>query len=241
MSFLQCNKLKAQLDILRPIESKYLSQIQAYWQVELAFSSNALEGSTLSISETKVILEDGLTVSGKPLREHYEAVGHRDALAWLFKVYRDGYSEATIKELHKLFYQRISPSEAGHYRKEGVFISGTEYLPPKAEQLGRLMADFGKDFKPAWHPIEHAAKAHESLVNIHPFIDGNGRTARLLMNLILLRGGFPIISIPPIFRARYIAAAEEGNQGSSLAFIKLLTEVTEQSLRDYLRKLENLE
>ena len=240
MRLSQCDDLKAKLDELRPIETQHLSQIQAYWQVGLAYSSNALEGSTLTLSETKVILEDGLTVGGKSLREHMEALGHKDALSWLFTIYKDGYTEATIRELHRFFFLRIDQTEAGHYRRQNVVITGTDYMPPKHEHVPALMAKFGAGFSPAWHPIEHAAKAHEQLVNIHPFIDGNGRTARLLMNLILLRAGYPIVSIPPLFRGRYLAAADAGSRGDSKPLLQLLSEATEQSLRDYLRMLEAL-
>ena len=240
MQFTQCDRLKASLDELRPIEQKHLPQIRAFWQVALAYSSNALEGSTLTESETKVILEEGLTVSGKPLREHMEALGHRDALAFLFTVYQQGYTEATIRELHQLFFHRIDQGEAGRYRRENVLITGTNYLPPKHVQVPDLMAKFGSSHSPSWHPIEHAAMAHTELVNIHPFLDGNGRTARLLMNLILLRAGYPIALIPPIYRARYIEATKAGNKGDSIPFLGLLSQVAEQSLRDYLRLLEGL-
>ncbi len=241
MAFFECDKLKAKLDALRPIELRHLPKIHAYWQVDLAYSSNALEGSTLTESETKVILEDGLTIGGKSVREHMEALGHKDALTFLFKAYEQGYSESTIKELHRLFYLRVDQTEAGQYRREGVLITGTDYLPPKAEDLEKLMVQFGSTFKKSFHPIEHAAKAHEELVNIHPFIDGNGRTARLLMNLILLRAGFPIVTIPPIYRARYIEATRAGNKGNSKPFLDLLESCVEQSLRDYLRQLERLQ
>lgn len=240
MQFNECDRLKSKLEELRPIEKQHFPEIKAYWQVGLAYTSNALEGSTLTESETKVILEDGLTVGGKSMREHMEALGHKDALSFLFKVYKAGYEEATIRELHRLFFLRIDQREAGQYRKKGVLITGTDYLPPKAEEVPAVMAEFGSQFKAEWHPILHAAKAHEELVNIHPFIDGNGRTARLLMNLIFLRAGFPVVSIPPIYRGRYIEASRAGNKGDSLLFLKLLTEVTEQSLRDYLRQLDSL-
>jgi Fic family protein len=240
MTFSQCDSLKERLDKLRPVETRHLEKIQAFWSVGLTYSSNALEGSTLTESETKVIIEDGLTVSGKPLREHMEAVGHRDALSFLFKVYEQGYNEATIRELHRLFYHRIDQAAAGRYRTEGVLITGTDYLPPKAADVPALMAAFGSRFRTDWHPIEHAARAHEELVNIHPFVDGNGRTARLLMNLILLRSGFPVAIIPPIYRVRYIEATRAGNKGDSRPFLTLLGQAVEQSLRDYLRLIEGL-
>lgn len=237
----QCDKLKAELDGLRPIETKYLGQIKKFWQVGLAYSSNALEGNTLTETETKVILEDGITIGGKSVREHMEALGHKDALSFLFEIYENGYSEQVICELHRLFYFRIDSISAGKYRTANVIITGTDYLPPNFETVGELMAGFGSKISKKVHPLEHAAKAHEELVNIHPFIDGNGRTARLLLNLILLQSGFPVVVIPPIYRARYIDAARAGNRGNSRPFLEFLAQVTEQGLTDYLRMLEKLQ
>lgn len=241
MSSLQkCDELKMELDELRPIEQKHIGQIRDFWQIGLAYSSNAIEGNTLTEIETKVILEDGITIGGKSVLEHMEAVGHKDALTYLFKVYKEGYSEKEILELHKLFYYRIDSSNAGSYRKENVIITGTDYEPPRSEEVGRLMENFELELSSELHPIEHASKAHQKLVNIHPFVDGNGRTARLLMNLILLREGFPIVSIPPIWRAKYIKAVSVGNWGDNSLFLKFMCDVTEQNLIDYLRLLRRL-
>ena len=238
--FKTCDTLKAELERLRPVEKKHLTKIRSFWQIGLAYSSNALEGNTLTESETKVILENGITIGGKTVREHMEALGHKDALTHLFSIYQYGYTEACIKELHRLFYYRINAQQAGLYRAENVIITGTDYVPPTHDQLPTLMGRFGENISANSHPIEQAAKAHEELVNIHPFIDGNGRTARLLMNLIFLKSGYPVVIIPPIYRSRYIEAAKAGNKGQSGPFISFLAGAAEQTLRDYLRMLESL-
>ncbi len=237
--FSKCDELKAELDGLRPIEQKHMKDIKSFWQIGLAYSSNALEGNTLTETETKVILEDGITVGGKSVREHMEALGHRDALSYLFTACSGGYNEKVICELHRLFYFRIDENNAGAYRRENVIITGTNYLPPDSDDVPNLMSKFC-NYDKSQHPIEHAALAHQELVNIHPFVDGNGRTARLLMNLILLGNGYPIIVIPPIYRGRYIDAAKAGNLGDPLPFREFLAQVVEQGLIDYLRMLKKL-
>lgn len=169
-----------------------------------------------------------------------EASGHQDALSYLFSIFERGYTEQTVRELHRLFYFRIDSPKAGEYRQENVIITGTDYMPPPFEKIPELMARFNSKRKETAHPIKLAASAHEELANIHPFVDGNGRTARLLMNLILLREGFPIVSIPPLYRGRYLDAAKAGNKEDSGPFLEFLVQVTEQGLLDYLLMLDNL-
>ena len=236
----ECDDLKAELEALRPIEKKNIDQIRKFWQVGLAYSSNAIEGNTLTETETKVILEDGITVGGKSMREHLEVLGHGEALNHLFKIYKKGISEDAIKNLHRLFYYRIDSEWAGKYREQGVIITGTDFTPPHYEHLPVLMKDFLTSIETKKHPIEQAAKIHEGLVNIHPFVDGNGRTARLAMNLVLLKNGYPVLVIPPILRVEYIEAAKAGNKGESQPFLSFLNKVSAQGLKDYLRLLKKL-
>ncbi len=210
----QCDRLLDELKALRPVERNHIAEIRSYWRVALTYSSNAIEGNTLSESETKVILEDGLTIGGKSLREHFEAIGHGDALAMLYKALDAGktVSEELILEVHRLFYFRIDQEMAGKYRNRNVLITGATYLPPSSTEVPlRIKELLGSVTKGATHPIACAAEFHNSFVNIHPFVDGNGRTARLLVNLLLMKGGFPIVTIPPIFRARFITACESGS------------------------------
>lgn len=242
-----CDELRQRLEHLRPIEKKHLPEIQKFWQIGLTYSSNALEGNTLTESETKVIIEDGLTIGGKSVHEHLEALGHRDAVQYLYEVYKNEWNESTVMQLHRLFYFRINEDQAGQYRRDSVIITGTDYIPPPPKKIPALMANFAAKEKQKIHecgklehPILKAAHAHEGLVNIHPFIDGNGRTARLLMNLILLQHGYPVVVVPPIVRARYIEATKAGNKNDSQPFQELLAELTQQALEDYLRMLDKL-
>ena len=177
----------------------------------LTYSSKAIYGDSLTESETKVILERSLTVSGKSVFEHMEVIGHTDALNYLYQVVdrKEDFGEDLIQEIHRIFYHRIDDSRAGKYRVQNVLISGTQYIPPDHNEVPSLMSKFLATPCPYQHPIERASWYHSQFVNIHPFFDGNGRTARLLINLELLKSGFPIVAIPPIYRAQYIKACEQ--------------------------------
>lgn len=228
----------------RPLSAQEVKELDAYYRIGVTYSSNALEGNSLTLTETKVLLEDGLTVGGKPIRDCYEATGHAKAYDYMLSLARSDnlvITEEVICRLHFLFYNGIDPENAGQYRKGQVFISGTEYLPPAAENIPHHMETFVRDLsegKMSLHPVKLAAFAHRRLVDIHPFQDGNGRTARLLMNLILVNRGYCIVSIPPILRHEYIVAlqhAQRGHNPSDEAFIKLLAECEIESQKDYCR------
>ncbi len=230
-----------------PLSEAEVKQLDAYYKIETTYSSNALEGNSLTLSETKVLLEDGITVGGKPLRDCYEATGHGKAYDHMIELARSEdfhLTEDAIKQLHFLFYSGIDPVEAGQYRKGQVFISGTEYVPPAADEVPGQMAAFMAELdqkRNTLHPVEYAAYAHRRLVDIHPFQDGNGRTARLLMNLLLIRQGYCVVSIPPILRHDYIAALllAQGNENpSDVAFIRLIAECELETQKDYCRMLK---
>jgi Fic family protein len=228
----------------RPLSSDEIKELDAYYKIGVTYSSNALEGNSLTLSETKVLLEDGITVGGKPIRDCYEATGHARAYDFMLELARSTeftFTEDSIKRLHYLFYNGIEPEKAGHYRTGQVFITGTDYVPPTAEEVPRLMAALVDNLnakKDKLHPVELAAYAHRRLVDIHPFQDGNGRTARLLMNLILVNKGYCVISIPPVLRHEYITALQQAQRGSSpsdAAFIKLIAECEIEAQKDYCR------
>ncbi len=223
---------------IRPLDSVEIKELNQYFRIGLTYSSNALEGNSLTESETKVVLEDGSTVGGKPLRDHLEAVGHSRAYDFMYQlVSSNSITEADIKKLHWLFYQNINEVSAGNYRKQRVFISGSNYPMPEPEIVPELMAKFivqMKQIKENLHPVELAAKFHKEFVYIHPFIDGNGRVARLLMNLVLLQSGYPITIIPPILRSEYIASLEKGHVKEEV-FIQFIAEQVIEAQKDYLR------
>ena len=238
------DEYKAVICTRRPLTKEEVKELDSYFRVGLTYTSNALEGNTLTISETKVIIEDGITVGGKPLKDCYEATGHAKAYDYMLEIARGGrlvFDEAMILNLHNLFYSGLDTENAGKYRNYQVFITGNEYLPPAADEVPALMkalvAELNEKSK-TLHPVILAAFAHRRLVDIHPFTDGNGRAARLLMNLILVNKGYQIVSIPPILRTEYINAlivGQKNNNPSDEAFFQFIAECELESQKDYCR------
>jgi len=239
--FTEIDKLQKEINSYRPLSKHMLKQLKEYFRVGLTYASNALEGNSLTLTETKIVLEDGITIGGKPLKDHYEAIGHSEAYDWIYRLAANGaVTEANIKKLHKLFYQRLDEGKAGKYRKEKVFISGSKYILPPPEKIAGLMENFTRNMKnisKTRHPVEYAAVAHKEFVFIHPFIDGNGRVARLLMNLILLQKGYCLAIIPPVLRQDYISTLEKAHEDDK-DFIRFISRVVNETQRDYLRMLK---
>lgn len=236
----EVDKLQEEINSFRPLPASTLKQLKEYYRVGLTYTSNAIEGNSLTETETKVVLEDGITIGGKPIKDYYEALGHSEAYDYIYKLAKDkGITEDDIKKLHKLFYHRINEGKAGKYRKEKVFISGSRYSLPGPEKVSELMEKFVgrvKDIEKKSHPVEYSAIAHKELVFIHPFIDGNGRVARLLMNLILLQKGYCIAIIPPILRRDYINALEKAHTDDKY-FREFIARAVRETQKDYLRLL----
>jgi Fic family protein len=234
--------LKAKIDTHRPLDTHMLKQVREYFRIGMAYSSNALEGNSLTETETKIVIEDGITIGGKPVRDHLEALGHSEAYDLLFRLAKhQAITEANVKELHRLFYYRIDAKQAGKYRKRRVIITGTDFIPPAPERIPVLMESFIAglpETRAKYHPVEFAAIIHKELVTIHPFIDGNGRTARLLMNLALLQAGYPLAIIPPVLRRDYLDTLNKTHKGSAEPFINFITGVCYESAKEYLRLLE---
>jgi Fic family protein len=221
--------LKAKIDAYRPLDAHMLKQVREYFRIGMAYSSNALEGNSLTETETKIVIEDGITIGGKPVRDHLEALGHQDI------------TEANVKELRRLFYYRIDAKRAGKYRKRRVIITGTDFIPPAPERIPGLMESFIAGLpttRAKRHPVEFAAIIHKELVTVHPFIDGNGRAARLLMNLALLQAGYPVAIIPPILRGEYLDTLDKTHKGDNEPFISFIAGVCYESAKEYLRLLE---
>ena len=238
------DEIRAWINKRRPLAPGEIKELDAYFRIGTTYSSNALEGNTLTLTETKVLLEDGLTAGGKPLRDCYEAIGHAKAYDFMLEAARSSpfvFSEDMIKQLHKLFYKGIDPDNAGVYRSIQVFITGTEYIPPEPDAVPTLIKGLTDTLNNEWynmHPVMLAAYAHRRLVDIHPFIDGNGRTARLLMNLILVNKGYQIITIPPVLRHEYITAlmaAQREINPSDEAFKLLIAECELEAQKDFCR------
>ncbi len=228
----------------RPLDRYERNQLREYYRIGFTWSSNALEGNSLTESETKVVLEDGITIGGKPLKDHYEVTGHSEAYNLLYQLAgNQEITEENIRELHRLFYHRIDTAAAGTYRTRNVIITGTDFTPPAPTTLPFAMQEFVALFLQLQqrHPVEYAALLHLNLATIHPFVDGNGRTARLLMNLALLQSGYPVTIIPPVIRADYIAALQASNKGDNRPFINFITCCVWESQKEYLRLLESLD
>jgi len=222
----------------RPLNEIEKKELKDYFAIGLTYSSNALEGNSLTISETKVVLEDGLTVGGKPLKDILEAVGHKKAYDFMYSLTKEkNISEDNIKQLHKLFYQGIDENNAGVYRQQRVFISGSEYSVAPHDKIEPLMEEMLVELnerRRIIHPVVFAAELHQKFVYIHPFVDGNGRVVRLLMNMALLHDGYPIVVIPPICRSEYISALEKGHKMPGV-FMQFIMERVMEAQRDYIR------
>lgn len=241
----EIDELKFKIDNFRPLNLDILKQLQEYYKIGLTYTSNALEGNTLDLAETKVVIEDGLTINGKPMKDHLETLGHADAFNELLEFAKsDSITEENIKYLHKLFYSKIDSQNAGCYRKNAVIVTGADIDFPLPEELNCKMHDFIvslSEMKEKQHAVEFAAMIHALFVNIHPFIDGNGRVARLLMNLALLQAGYNITVIPPVVRADYIRALQYSNHRNFTPFINFISEMVFEAQKEYLRIIERLQ
>lgn len=204
---------KAQLDRLRPLSAAALAQLQKHYDVDLTYTSNAIEGNTLTLRETAEVIEHGITVGGKSLRDHLEAVDHYDALLWM----RDLASATTpvdenvVCELHRRIVARSQPEIAGIYSRNPRRIAGSPVIFPNPAKIPQLMEEFSAWLKTAPPEPASAFEAHYRLTAIHPFGDGNGRTARLLMNLLLIRGGYPPVAVRPEDRKAYLDSLERAS------------------------------
>lgn len=199
---------KERLNAWRPLSPKALAQLEHYYDIELTYTSNAIEGNTLGPVETTLVIEKGIAISGKPLKDHLEALDHYDAIRYVRELARHEtpLTEGEVRNLHRLVMQRSSPDTAGRYADLPRYVrteTGRHSFPSPSE-VPALMGDFADWLGAASDTPGTAFSAHRRLVDIHPFNDGNGRTARLLMNLILIRGGYPPIAVRPEDRPEYI-------------------------------------
>ena len=235
-------QLRDRVIALRPFPEETLKSLREYYRIGLTYSSNALEGNSLTESETKVVIEDGLTIEGKPLRDIYEAVGHAHAYDYIHTLsINKPLEEADILELHRLFYEKIDSEKAGHYRTMPVFISGSKYAVSPPARIESDMKKFVKWFNNNEHKLptpEFAALAHQKFVFIHPFIDGNGRVARLILNLARIRGEYTIALIPTILRHEYVQSLEMSHKSPSV-FVDFIAERIIATQMDLLRLLND--
>ena len=237
--FASLDALKARLDAHRPLPADIVSQIRQDMRIRFTYHSNAIEGNTLTMSETKAVLEDGITIGGKSLKEHLEAVGHSHAIDYMEALVQkdEALTERTLKEIHNLILRNIDGANAGTYRRMNVLISGAGHIPPPAERVLEKMEAFFRWYgaaRGALHPVEFAARVHADFVIIHPFKDGNGRTARLIMNFELMRAGFPTVIVPVDARPDYYRNLDiAATQGDYLPFVMQIAELAQKSFAPY--------
>lgn len=232
---------KVALDARRPLAPGTIAQLDAWYDVELTYTSNAIEGNTLTRSETAVVLEKGITVRGKPLKDHFEATDHKDALDYARRLAsrNEALREGDVRELHRLVLGRSNPEQAGRYSTVQRFLKGSQVTFPPPIEIAPRMAEFGRWLMHTSEEPEDAFEAHARLVGIHPFTDGNGRTARLLMNLMLIKNGYPPLVIAPEHRPDYIDALEARHLDDENApFVTFMTARLEESLDRYLEAIE---
>jgi len=235
----EINKKLEVINEIRPFESIYLQQINQFFKIETTYSSNAIEGNTHTLEETKVILEDGITIGGHPLREFYEVEGHGKAYDYMFSLIKKReITEKNILFCHELFSKNIPNFiSSGEYRKIEVIISGSKKILPKANEVQKKMEEYIEwvtTERNNFHPVMFAAEAHRKLVNIHPFTDGNGRISRLVMNTFLYQDKLFPVSIPILRRSDYYNVLE---RNKSKDFGYFIAEIELQTIKDLIRFL----
>jgi len=241
---IRIDKKLANLQALRPLPSIAVKKLREQFEIEMTYNSNAIEGNSLTLKETFLVINEGITVKGKPLKDHLEAKDHHDAIEMLYelvsKATRPTISQHLIRTLHQLVVKKTDEEFAGKYRTSAVFIGGASHTPPDAlqipEYMKKLLAWYSKNQKKA-HPVELAALLHHKFVYIHPFFDGNGRTARLLMNIVLLKAGYPLAVILKNDRQKYYRALQSADLGDMVPLIRFVAQAVERSLDIYLKTL----
>ena len=239
--FDEVDKLKKELDSKRPIPKATLKSLKETINLEWTYNSNGIEGNTLTLRETQIVLE-GITVGGKSIKEHLEAINHEKAILYLDELVKDKQpiTEWNIKNIHQLILKEIDSENAGKYRRENVTIKGVTHIPPDYTMLPELMEKLIVNYKTwdKYHPIIQAALVHGELVKIHPFVDGNGRTSRLIMNLDLMNHGYNPVIIKKEKRLEYYDVLDKAHTtGDYTDFIKLIIKLEIEMIKTYLKLL----
>lgn len=238
----RADELKSEWDKFRPIDALQLQKMREYFHLSYTYESNQIEGNTLSLQETKLVIEEGMTIGGKSLREHLEAINHQNAILFLEEIVqkKQPLTKSTLLQIHRIILFNISNQHASVFRTVPVRISGSDHIPVQPYLIEKLMEDyfiFYEENKSRLHPIILAAEMHEQLVSIHPFIDGNGRSSRSIMNLILLQNAYCIANIKgdPSSRIKYYRALEESRKAKNKEpFYALIAEACILALEEHL-------
>ncbi|MGO1585008.1 MAG: Fic family protein [Mesonia sp.] len=226
----------------RPLPGIALQKIKEALSIEWTYNTNSIEGNTLSLRETQLVLQEGITIKGKSLREHFEAKNHETALNQLYKMVenKQALNAKSILELHSYVLRSIEDDYAGRLRNAGVRIAGANFIPPNAQKVSSLLdelVEFMAQNPLQLNNVELATVFHHKLVWIHPFFDGNGRTVRLAMNLKLMQEGFPPAIILTNDRKKYYEALNQANKGNYYKLSLLMAQALERSLNIYLNAL----
>lgn len=233
-------KLK-KLDALRPLSPAQVGKLREQMEIEMTYNSNAIEGNSLTLRETYLVLQEGMTIKGKPLKDHLEAKDHKEALEFLYDLVsgeRPTISQHLFRQLHQLVTRETEKEWAGRYRTGSVMIGGADHMPPDAVDVPLRMEELMKWYKQqesSLHPVECAALLHHMLVHIHPFFDGNGRTSRLMMNIALMQKGFPLAIILKNDRKKYYRVLQQADKGKQEPLVLFIAQAVERSLDVYLR------
>src|SRR3989338_9023457 len=237
------SSIKSILDSHRPFPEHVVKQLKDYYRIGLTYSSNAIEGNTLTESETKVVIEDGITIGGKSLREHFEAIGHAKAYDHVYSLLDKPVSEKDILFLHKLCLEQRDAENAGRYRQKNVLITGTDYLPPdyhrRPELMKKHIENLNGNVKDK-HVLAWASDIHAEFESIHTFIDGNGRIGRLLLSISTMKNGYCPVIIPPIRRAEYIDAMQRANKGNLNTLRAFVASIIYEEMKSLKRLVESL-
>lgn len=231
--------LKDKLDTYRKFDSYKIKQAL---ELEYTFESNRIEGNTMTLRETDMVINEGLTISGKSMREHLEAINHQEAIGFIKDLMQknNALNERDLLSIHNLILRGIIPEDAGRYRKVQVMIQGSSHMPPQPLLVAQEMEEYFIWYeinKNKLHPIILAAEMHERLVTIHPFIDGNGRTSRLIMNLILMQKGYLIANIKGDYenRMQYYQSLEKAQTKKDKEdFLLFIAQIEKESLERYI-------
>ncbi|WP_452223238.1 Fic family protein [Lacinutrix chionoecetis] len=241
-TFLRLEDKVLHLNKIRPFPNAALLKIREALLIEWTYNSNSIEGNTLSLRETQMVLQEGVTIKGKSLREHFEAKNHEHAINYLYTLVKPDYklNSKDILSLHGLVLRTIEDGFAGRLRNAGVRISGANFVPPNAIKVSQLLdelVDFVNTNPLQLNSIEMATVFHHQFVHIHPFFDGNGRTVRLVMNLLLMKHGFPPAIILKNDRSKYYAALNQANKGNYSKLMLLMCQALERTTNIYLTAL----
>lgn len=232
--------LRKGMNKLRPLDKTQVKKLEEYYEINYTYDSNKIEGNTLTLQETALVVEKGMTIGGKTLREHLEAINHHDAIAYVKEIVnnKETLNEWILKNIHSIILKGIDEKNAGKYREIEVRISGSTHIPPEFFKLPEYMEkyfEYYEENRKKIHPVILAADMHQKLVDIHPFVDGNGRTARLVMNLILLQNGYSIANISGEMKNRLeYYKSLENNKTDKNAFRVFIANEVKKSLEDYL-------